>query len=564
MVTARVWVANDAGEQELGCEFRLVGGKVRGSSEPGYETLTATFAGSKMFVDDESTAVTAEEAPERWLQALPFNLNGIRIRAELVEEPEDLSKAGNGVMIAWFPPPEIAQELAVGSESPEELHVTLGYFGKEVTAEQQATLEAICSSCSAQYAPLQGELGGVGRFPATESSDGKDVIILLADVPRLETLRERLLDALHEQGVDAYRNHGYTPHMTLAYIDPGAEFETPNGNSLPITIDALTLAIGGERLTFPFNGQEVLKGEPGVSDVHVDRPLGDAHKEPLAILPAEDAETDDEEPVEKKLEDAPHYREAVGNEPTCSICVHGGDGYCDLYSGNYSKGWRCDDHELLVKRYEKYTPPVKVSVNARAAFGRYEGIGEEVALIANKLANGTPLSEEDLRAMRDKMVDEIEDADWYALGGRAGLSWATRVLRLVEKDRGHVALVGEITKVDADKRLVFGWASVVKKAGKSVHDRQGDIISEPDMETMAMDFVSGVRKMGLMHETIGGGELVESMAFTRDKQSALGIDLGKVGWWVGFRVTDDSIWKRVKSGELRSFSIHGKGIRTRL
>ena len=51
------------------------------------------------------------------------------------------------------------------------------------------------------------------------------------------------------------------------------------------------------------------------------------------------------------------------------------------------------------------------------------------------------------------------------------------------------------------------------------------------------------------------------MVFTRQKQEALGIDLGKVGWFVGFKVDDADVWAKIKSGERPMFSIAGKAKR---
>ena len=44
-------------------------------------------------------------------------------------------------------------------------------------------------------------------------------------------------------------------------------------------------------------------------------------------------------------------------------------------------------------------------------------------------------------------------------------------------------------------------------------------------------------------------------------QKALGVDLGKVGWFIGLKIEDDGVWKRVKSGELAAFSFGGRGVR---
>lgn len=61
----------------------------------------------------------------------------------------------------------------------------------------------------------------------------------------------------------------------------------------------------------------------------------------------------------------------------------------------------------------------------------------------------------------------------------------------------------KIAKVDEDERLVFGWASIVKNGDPLPH-----------------------------------------------------------GWWVGFKVMDETVWKGVKDGTYSMFSIRGSGTRT--
>lgn len=61
----------------------------------------------------------------------------------------------------------------------------------------------------------------------------------------------------------------------------------------------------------------------------------------------------------------------------------------------------------------------------------------------------------------------------------------------------------QIAKVDDEQRLVFGWASIVKDAAPLPH-----------------------------------------------------------GWWIGFKVLDDEVWKGVKDGRYTMFSIRGSGTRT--
>jgi hypothetical protein len=118
-----------------------------------------------------------------------------------------------------------------------------------------------------------------------------------------------------------------------------------------------------------------------------------------------------------------------------------------------------------------------------------------------------------------------------------------------------------ISKVDEDRRQIFGWASVATVKGVAVVDWQEDIISEDDLEKMAYDFVLESRVGDEMHKVAPVATLIESMVFTMEKQQALGIDLGKVGWFVGFQIHDDMAWENVKNGTYKMFSIGGQAKR---
>jgi hypothetical protein len=50
---------------------------------------------------------------------------------------------------------------------------------------------------------------------------------------------------------------------------------------------------------------------------------------------------------------------------------------------------------------------------------------------------------------------------------------------------------------------------------------------------------------------------------TPEKWEAMGIPEGTlpVGWWVGFKVNDAEVWKAVKDGKYKMFSVHGSGLR---
>ncbi len=120
----------------------------------------------------------------------------------------------------------------------------------------------------------------------------------------------------------------------------------------------------------------------------------------------------------------------------------------------------------------------------------------------------------------------------------------------------------KIEKLHPDDQIFYGWASVVQKGGEQVVDHDGDGWSWQEMEETAFAFLKESRAHGVMHDALSASDLCGSLAFTPDLQKALGIDLGQIGWLVGFRVHDESLWKRIKSRELSMLSIGATGFRT--
>lgn len=112
-----------------------------------------------------------------------------------------------------------------------------------------------------------------------------------------------------------------------------------------------------------------------------------------------------------------------------------------------------------------------------------------------------------------------------------------------------------------DKKQIFGWASVVEKGGVPVIDKHNDVIPVHELEKAAYDFVLTSREHDNMHVGAPTGHLIESMVFTKEKQQALGIDLGKVAWWTGWQITDDALWAAHKRGERNELSIAGRAIK---
>lgn len=121
---------------------------------------------------------------------------------------------------------------------------------------------------------------------------------------------------------------------------------------------------------------------------------------------------------------------------------------------------------------------------------------------------------------------------------------------------------GKILKTDEEARMVYGWASVISTEGVTYVDTQGDMISPEVLVAATTRFMEDVRVGMTMHEGDQIGTIIHSLPITKELADSLGISSGKEGWVVGFKVHDDEVWKRVKSGELTAFSIGGQGQRT--
>lgn len=123
---------------------------------------------------------------------------------------------------------------------------------------------------------------------------------------------------------------------------------------------------------------------------------------------------------------------------------------------------------------------------------------------------------------------------------------------------------GVILKADDEERIVWGWASISTINGEIVTDKQGDQIKPETMRKAATQFMLSSRMAKAMHEGEGIGEVVHSFPLTKEVAQLLGIYSPIEGWIVAMKVHSEEVWKRVKSGELKAFSIGGKGKRRAL
>lgn len=136
----------------------------------------------------------------------------------------DVEKAeGSGLIVCWPVPPDLASQLRLGVEGalePQDMHMTIVYLGDADDHDVELVAAVTKIFAHARW-PINASVGGYGRF-ATGAEE--DVIVALVDSPELDRLRHEIENELQWQGVQLPEaDHGFMPHITLAYVPRGTE-----------------------------------------------------------------------------------------------------------------------------------------------------------------------------------------------------------------------------------------------------------------------------------------------------------------------------------------------------
>ncbi len=170
--------------------------------------------------------------------------------------PTAVEMAGeSGVIVCAVPPEPVREALAaLGTETPDEIHLTIAFLGRDefgagVLAQPdmqsapvtQELVAGVVAGFTAGASPLHAKVSGLGRFAL---EDGSEVTYASVDAPGLPELYSRLVAALEGAGVPVSHEHGLSPHISLRFGPAGSgPTEMPQG--LEWEIDRLALWWGG-------------------------------------------------------------------------------------------------------------------------------------------------------------------------------------------------------------------------------------------------------------------------------------------------------------------------------
>ena len=119
-----------------------------------------------------------------------------------------------GCIVAIPIPKKIANKIKIPGEVPvEEMHITVVYL--ESGQDINFITELMKKFSEKMEKGIELEIGGVGRF----QKEDKDVIYASVNSFGLEKLRTAILKELDDFEIGYSKEHGFTAHISLAYVD---------------------------------------------------------------------------------------------------------------------------------------------------------------------------------------------------------------------------------------------------------------------------------------------------------------------------------------------------------
>ena len=171
------------------------------------------------------------DAGHAWVRKVARQLDAADKAATMSDGPH------TSVCVVLTIPEEIAEYVALDDKL--DTHMTLVHLGD--AASLGGNVEPVRGAVerwAAETPPLPARFSGLACF----AGDDADACVLLVDAPGLSAVRDDLARRLRNLGVPVSANHGFTPHVTLAYLTKGAELPSlPYDLPLAFTLEAVSV-----------------------------------------------------------------------------------------------------------------------------------------------------------------------------------------------------------------------------------------------------------------------------------------------------------------------------------
>lgn len=231
---------------------------------PEYYTAPAVDHAAQLTAAQEEAAAarrSQQGAAAMLNRVLEHNRNG-RLWRGIQRTTQDTRFDGHGVAIVLPLPADVAATVASpGGLLATDLHCTLAYLSPELLpGETLAAVRAVVAAWAASHAVIPGALQGSGRFWAP--AEQPDPVFLVPSCPALASARETLVVALARAGVELISEHGWNPHVTLAYVPKGEPAPPSPGHPVDLTFTEVALWWGDARESFPLSAAPKVTGLP--------------------------------------------------------------------------------------------------------------------------------------------------------------------------------------------------------------------------------------------------------------------------------------------------------------
>lgn len=158
--------------------------------------------------------------------------------SELVSGPKS---DHDGLCLMLDIPDEVKKDWVNIGLDKDDLHITVLYFGEADEYNMNPeTFFQYARTIAHRTQPFEIALNGIARF----SMSPLDAVVVNADAPELEDLRKDAMQEAEILAVDPERTHGYSPHMTLGYLDPKAPLPAQRWEPVTFTVTHMIAAFG--------------------------------------------------------------------------------------------------------------------------------------------------------------------------------------------------------------------------------------------------------------------------------------------------------------------------------